>query len=534
MRDGGILEILVDHIQEDGTGYLHRPWQSANCQPVRPGGPIKTPPGGWADGVGYSPDLAALVTKVQDSTGKEVWCHALCLDEQGKKVSAAEKRHRLVKAGLLKIATEHPKASEPPEPPKAPKFALLAQATMRFLTDPGRINFWPSDLWAVCRKHDLAKGWDKRKTLQRLFGSTFATTRTRLREAQKIVFDQNFSALICATSQQSPEALLEMLSTARLPFGSCWIEWDRSTSPDLRTAPANVHDVLLGQWGVLLRAIGGDSHRFVALVAYPGDLRVLPVALMIDCRDAIPCTGTPTEVGDSMERRWRHMLLRPYMDHWSKHKPALIALSQHGGFTLEHTPYGKPMQDLVDAAEGKAPEIDAYFSQCSLFAGSVFRELLVGLALVATHVGGGPYTKELAAKTQPAYWRGRFHPAVEYKVLQLARPMTAPHLWRHFRRRAKAERMRWHQVIGAWHHQRAPCAQCNIHPRACPIVVWRSVEPRDGPDGLREEHPPGDIQACILCKRRRWWVRDHARGDVREGMLEKDYENNCQPPKKVR
>jgi hypothetical protein len=359
-----------------------------------------------------------------------------------------------------------------------------------------------------------------------VFGPSFTTARTRLREAHKLVFDHDFSALVCEAAKADPEKLCAMLNTARMPFEQCWIEWNRSTMPDI----PGLHPMeqFKGPWGALVTPRPFPDQYEIMLAFRTGNQRdgfVLPGGLLVNFREVLP---EPKSKPKPMARR--EMLDSAYRQCWSaaRYDEWLDTLAGHTVYWAGAPPYGNPLIDLIDFLFGREvdAEIGEFFNAMAELAGSAYREIIAGCALVATHVGGSPLVREVAARSKSTYYKGKFHPAIEYKVIQLARPMPAPHLWRRAFPRGAATPARFHTVIGSWHHNRAPNRYCAHHPRACPIALWQPVAPVEEPTDLPDKAPPErhDQQACSLCRRKRWWVRDHARGNPDEGMLEKGYE----------
>jgi hypothetical protein len=96
-----------------------------------------------------------------------------------------------------------------------------------------------------------------------------------------------------------------------------------------------------------------------------------------------------------------------------------VELTIHGKFVLGPGPFGGLFRDFSRAMATAREEVHHYFSDCARVAPTIFREFMVGCALVATHVGGGPLVKTIAAKTDKSFYRGKSHPPIEYKVLQL-------------------------------------------------------------------------------------------------------------------
>jgi hypothetical protein len=422
-------------------------------------------------------------------------------------------------------------------------FATLAELTLRtFLADPGDINILPPETLRLVQQAGLAQGWDQPNVCRRVFGPFFMQARTRLRETHKLVFDTDFSALVCEAARAEPEKLVAMLNTARAPFEHCWIEWDRQSAitdtqkrggPALWGAMFTPHEGVDGQYQITLAM---QTPKTAHALHGGAKAVVIPGALLINFREALLKPETPPA-------RRAPLLGQDYVDLWPapRHAAWLDTLVCHVVFCYGSPPYGKPMFDIFGEDQRRAaPAVDTFYHAMAILATSAFREIVAGCALVATHVGGGPLVKELAARGKSTYYKGKFHPPVEYKVIQLARPMPAPHLLRRAFARKPALPARHHAVIGAWHHRRAPNV-CPHHPRACPFVLegrqakWLPVKAPEEPTDIAPKAEPErhDQQICSLCKRKRWWVSDHARGDPREGLLDKGYEITRSPkPKK--
>jgi hypothetical protein len=430
-----------------------------------------------------------------------------------------------VKVGQREWRALHRRPMRAAIPGAGAGFATLAELTLRtFLADPGAINVLPSNPIHALYAAGAAQGWDRPHIRRRVFGPSFMQAGSALREAHKLVFDRDFSALVCEAARAEPEKLVALVNTARAPFQHCWIEWDRSTA--LEAPRLTEYD----RWGALFMPHGTieDCYELMVVMEVNSGAYVIPATFVVSLRAPIPQAAAA--------RRPEWVLGREYLKLWSgKRHQWLDFLYAHGGYELGHPPYGP----LADWRPGLVPEnVANIMGGMGELASGIFREIIAGCALVATHVGGEPLVKETAARTKSLYFKGKFHPPVEYKVIQLARPMPAPHLWRRAFPRPPPVPALHHPVIGAWHHRRAPNSICAHHPRACPIALWQPVEAPEEPTDLAAEAEAEperhDQQICVLCKRKRWWVRDHARGDPRKGMLEKGYEitRSPKPPRR--
>lgn len=317
----------------------------------------------------------------------------------------------------------------------------------------------------------------------------------RLREAHKIVFSDDFSRLVDDVANDSPETLARLLPTARLPFENCWIEW----------IEPHWDDSELKRWGALFSPTNNGEFD-VILMAASNDLTslcVAPMGLSINfIGDAAGQFVDETDrTPDALEGQARKILGPEYSDRWKSQLQTMRQIAAHAAFSgLMPSPSEDPRGLYIGMT------------------GENFRKIVSALALLSSHIGGAPLIELHQAKTGSQYYGGKFHPPIEYKVVQLVRPMSAPSVIRRAFPKTAPQPARWHQVIGAWHHRRAPNSVCGVHPRACQRAHWRPV--LDG-----EGKPVGaDLQACAFCERHRWFIRDHARGDLNLGMLDKGYE----------
>ncbi len=380
-------------------------------------------------------------------------------------------------------------------------FAILAEAVAQILADPRKLRAPPELAWAFAEYLFPALP-------SKLWGRSCKRAGVQLAQAHKFVFDQDFSRLVVDFAEQSPETIERVFATARPPFEHCWIEWDRKYSPDFKSPEDYDHQI-----GMLL--VPGDvkgEHDVMVVIGPPGEGEPLIVPGVLQCSFHHPLKG----VGSDVEALFGF----DYYQRWPRQRDrmAMSRLHKYGTYALGGPPYGDALTEV--AAQliqlGKGPGLEI-LQICASCVPGVFRELICGLALVATHIGGTPIVKQTVSRTQKRYYAGKFHPAVEYKILQLVRPVTTPRVLRRAFPRTTPQPARWHQVMGAWHHRCAPAAACAIHPRACPVAQWQPVVEDDG-------QPGGDLQACTVCRRHRWFVRDHARGDPDLGMVDKGYE----------
>ena len=531
----------------------------------------------WPAGAQHSEELGALVCQTTDAAGKLVAAHVLCLEGNPPvKTSAAEKRRRMVARGLppsfggvrpagaqqqqcqrcgkingVLPAVEHQlcvecgwcivhntEHSDPAK--KETKFAPLAAATLNALSSPAAVGFYSETVGKMFIDLGVTRNWN-RKTRERLFDPGFTRMQTQLRRAPKFVFDADFSRLVVEASEQDPLYLMRLMQTARPPFDTCWIEWQRQDPLTEGILGSNDTGTAMSSFGVLInrRTDITDNDQYVVVVATPPTstahwAMIWPIVLLLDFRGEALNDGKYPGPSHLTMTSCELALSPAYCNKWGiggdpggwplKYRQAANDLLTHGKHGLTTGPYGRAYYNLAVAAHAAGHQ--AAIRQLGSFAVMAhfpFRELIAGLALVATHIGGDPLVKSTTVTAPRTYYRGRFHPALEYRVLELARPMSAPHLFR-ATSRAPIGPKRQHAVSGHWRHERAANAICATHPYVCPRANWLPVEAKGHHKHAAEpEEKHGDLQGCTLCHRRRHFVRDHFRGDVEAGTVVKDY-----------
>jgi len=414
---------------------------------------------------------------------------------------------------------------------KSRTFAPLAGAALRYLEDPSPREVLPPQLVQALLAEKTIPGWNK-KTKRRYFEAPFEQVRQRLRQARKMVFADDFQALVRAAGERSPEELVRLFATARMPFEECWLEWT---------------DVDGSRIGMLIAEQDGvHGTMIVHQEKADNELTILPFALRFSLQPNEPGTWRKyggyhglSVVMPERDDDWHdHALMmfgKEYCEHWEADSRQLMILERLGEYcwvVIGGAPLGRLAADFLfkhGRAVDRYPALKAYYSETMPFVGMMWRAVITpGLALLATHRGGGPVVATKVT-TPPRYYHGRFHPAYEYEVLRLERPMGAPTFLKYLRKRRKSgDPLRSHEVIACWHHERTPTERtadhlgCDEHPRACPIALWRRREPSDIP--IDEPAGPKDQQYCALCQRKRWHVKSHWRGDARFGVVDKDYE----------
>lgn len=324
-----------------------------------------------------------------------------------------------------------------------------------------------------------------------------------LQNSPKFVWNDAFAALVAETAQQSPATFLKLWTTARTPYDDCWIEWNSQ----------NHHEIIkVGAWiqrqeGVYTNGQGNEESATgyeIKLMASGNDSMVLlPVGLDIDLEMTFHEEADDGEA-DDVSYFWPE----EYQQRWRGRMAMLDQLCGHISVVECVPPF-----HLIPSLERKL------LAKSASVAASFMSELVCGLALMTTHLGGGAPIEHHAEQTKRQFYSGKFHPATEYQLVQLVRPMTARQLIHRALRNYHTERdLPLHPVIAAWHHRRETVDNCRVHPRACPLAEWSQLYDEEG------EPLGSQLQECTICGRRRWHQKGHTRGNAAFGVIHKDYE----------
>jgi hypothetical protein len=385
-------------------------------------------------------------------------------------------------------------------------FATLAETVARQLSAPEKLAF-PQSIGETFARRGIG-----RREFRRLFGRDCETTTRALAQARKFVFAEDFSQLVRDTAAQDPATIERIFATARAPYATCWIEWDRSP-------PEGVPGDQLRRWGVLvLPSTVGDEPDVLWLLVVRSEPSGRPMILPAGVRLSFdrPVIERRDEIETDVWLAFGH----DYFERWARRQfEPMSRVAEHIGCVVGLPPFSG-LVDMYGGEEGLEREKAAseILQITGVLAAGAVREIICSFALIATHIGGSPLADQVTATAPRHYYGGRFHPSYEYRILRLVRPMTAPRLVRRVFPKAPPQPTRWHEVIGAWHHRRAPTPLCGVHPRACARAQWQKIFDQDG------EPVGSDLQACSICSRHRWFIADHARGDPSLGTVEKDYE----------
>jgi hypothetical protein len=433
--------------------------------------------------------------------------------------------------------------ANPGAPPGQPmKSAVLAHAVAKALAHPQRFYLGVDS--SINDLTDLIQG---RYNIQLNSGNFYKELEqdsrpilATLNRAHKFVLADDFNAISTRWMDQPPPVLEQLLATARLPFDPMWIE-TRSRGflmqSFVRKEERGKYPTLGGVELPDFRCSTDDAWFQVQIFYWKrGDQPVIgayPMATLFSPTGMkTRAFRNPIESFTQEKTKYRDILHHAFgYDYFRKHKRRyaglLTDLGDHVHF-ISMPPGNFHIHTCMEAARyfGHLDDIRVTkaFSDYSDWAvGSVgpgFRFSAAVLAMLSTHIGGGPLLNYRPERAPPVFIRGRYLPAYEFKVVTLTRPMSAPRLLRRAfpPRLAHAEGMRWHEVAGAWHHRRAANAICAQHPRACPTAAWAALY---GDDGKRLG---ADQQACEVCQRKRWRIEQHPRGDKNLGIVEKGFE----------
>lgn len=442
-----------------------------------------------------------------------------------------------------------------PNPPS--QFATLADIFRRCLADPRKI-YYPTDIFrggddAVLRPvGDFMRDLKIPKAMvlhDQLFGDCKRMLR-QLDGAHRIVLEPDFTEMASDLGEQDPITIARLMTTARLPFPSIWIEW-----PEQHRSPRMMKDAPI-RTGMLITPdasidIPGGGYTATTVIqaavtgtdgmALDGHLSCAPSPVGFVFNFEHPVVdehGTvigwePTRLMQDREVETTVSLGGNYLRSIQKDHPDQLGLAmrlcRHSASVVAD-PFGQIHRGIMNYCLKKSEAGDAdierfteiaeknaeFMETCTRALHGNFRWLTAIFALMATHLGGDPVVASRKQKGRGSFIRGKFLPAYEYRVVTLVRPMPTPTFIKRLPAGTGLGR-REHEVEGSWHHQRADSPSCHVHPRACPMAVWVKIKDDEG-------NPVGsDQQVCHLCKRRRWRVEAHLRGDRALGVIEKGY-----------
>ena len=359
-----------------------------------------------------------------------------------------------------------------------------------------------------------------------------------LHRAHRMVLDADFTALAGNLAKEEPINLARYLDLARLPFDHLWLEW-----------PQPARDV-----AIVGRNYKKDSHipKHAGMLIWP----VEGIYYSIVVTGYTNQGGLPTQCGPSpigmvfsmTQDIWDHpgrILIDPddpagkgedsyyaaaqqdidecpigfhYMQALRQLHPDQVklaeAIGRHASISIA-PPFGPLHRETIMNA--RTAGHDDVIERQSDWLGINTREVN-GLwrFLIAVfglyHTGGSEFVySETKHQKKQAYRSGHL-PAYEYRIVTLRRP-TTPAIVNKTLPSTSTLGRREHTVEGSWHHRRLATAECRRHPKACPIAVWHPIND--------DETGEFDQKQCGICKRIKWFVPEHTRGDAVLGRVDK-------------
>lgn len=374
-------------------------------------------------------------------------------------------------------------------------------------------------VYAACNSpvHNLvgAPGPDGRRKLA-------ADLKPKLRTSRRFYVTDEVTAAATTLGVEHPDILAEMLRRARLPFHTCWVEWDNQTAYAIANHGLALHADSPARVGCLIERLHETVPHYRMLIFagdYPqrGAPLVSMASMMIEYRldqpiqppavpAGYPSLGTLAQLPDSYIRQC--LIGSAYIDRGDKqreadeiaHRIALCdRLASHAVLAL--TPYARPSLDrLAQASASQRAEIATTLRTDLLENAGVWRFVISLLALINAR----DYVAAEATFRQGNSRMAGGHrvPYLEHRVVSLKLPRAIVEA-RVRRALAEAIPRRRHEVIGHWkqnRHKGLPgCAHVYV-----------------------DETPTREVCVVEGCGHKRWWVDEFTRGDATIGYVLKD------------
>lgn len=349
--------------------------------------------------------------------------------------------------------------------------------------------------------------------------------RDLMRNARRHYCDEDITEAAALLGYQHPDVLAAMLSRARTPFQTMWIEWPLDAA--LRVVgQERDEDMAPERVGVLIERLDDEEPIYRMITLYAGAFNtpiVSPVSIIYHLGKPLTEVGADSESAKIMNRHHRLVLA---VDGKNKYVATDVAF-------LLGSAYTKP--DVED----DPTEIAFRKERCAALAshaafvfspliGDRYQKALGGHAAEMTTESLYHTIKEQAGQWRMALsflaimnsrdrpvdetrWRdaakrrfvgGQSVPFLEHIMvrLKLPRKIVVPRIVREAH--AFMPRRR-HEVEGHWKER------LSSGDTACEHVWIDTVE-------------AGNRQQCALCGRRRWWVNEFYRGSAEVGFVTKD------------
>ncbi len=397
-------------------------------------------------------------------------------------------------------------------------FATLADEFRASLVDNARMGYPPEVLEPEVRRRAEA---------------SCRTLLPILHRSHRIVLEPDFTHLASQLTLQEPVDLARYLDLARLPFDNLWLEWpqrDRASSTIGLSYQKDWH--IPQRVGVLIWPSGDDAYQLVAVSGYTNQQGFAtqcapsPVGMIFSMTHDIDALSDITYADDRDDPNAQRdidecPIGHHYMEVIRGKTPEQVGLAQAIAKQARISiapPFGPLHRETIlrATAAGQTDVVERQQQWLGLNTREInglWRWLIAVFGLYNT--GGGEFVFSQGKSQKKQAYRGGMLPKYEYRIVKLKKPV-APEVIKRSLPSTSTLGRRQHTVEAAWHHRRLATAECSRHPKACPIAFWDKVEPDDAEiDGNKDQW------RCGVCKRIRWRVKAHTRGDKALGIVDK-------------
>ena len=414
-------------------------------------------------------------------------------------------------------AVDEQRATPPVVPGRKP-FATLADEFRSALVDTSRIGYPLEVLEPEVRRRADA---------------SCRSILPILHKSHRIVLEPDFTQLASQLTFQEPVDLARYLDLARLPFDNLWLEWpqdDRASSIIGRNYKKDRH--IPKKVGVLIWPAGDESYQLIAVSGYTNQQGFAtqcgpsPVGMVFSMTENIDNLASIVYDDDRDDPHAQRDIDEcpigmHYMEAIRAKHPEQVGLAEaiaaHARISIA-PPFGHLHRETMQKADA-SNEVDVKERQ-QVWLGinareinGLWRWLICVFGLYNT--GGGEFVFTQGKSQKKQAYRGGILPKYEYRIVSLKKPV-APEVIKRSLPSTSTLGRRQHTVEASWHHRRLETAECSRHPKVCPIAFWTKVEPDDA-----EVEGNKDQWRCGVCKRLRWRVKAHPRGNKALGIVDK-------------
>ena len=334
---------------------------------------------------------------------------------------------------------------------------------------------------------------------------------SRLDRAHRFVLDASFTQYAAGASKAPPSVLEQAFAFARMPFRTVWIEWDEIVRHQALSGldASKFAEDIAPRVGVLGESLANGTVVFEAFTEVGDRTSMMMVAPVINFDGQPPRGEGIAFLANEKDDDYTAKCLIGVgylMEIEKRHGKAERDLGLSIARRMSDVAFGNPLGDLISRSlKGNASDLGLSDFADRLAQTSIreingdMRWLMTVLSLMAMS-----RVDFRAEDTSSDARRGstRYYHEYEHRVVTLERPMAKAFEALVTGHRTGARR-RWHSVMGHWCYSK------------------KVGDPRCDHDYERE--PSGSFR-CAKCGHKKWWRRDHPRGDRKIGIVDKTYE----------